>query len=125
MIGFVDAQYKLFDRPLFVQTLQNFGDALVFLGRFDAAIDQPQHHIGIGDRLLSHADHMLAQFVFGFVDTGCIEEDDLYIRLGVNTEQSVTRGLRFGAGDGDLLTEQAVKERRFAHVGAANHGDIA
>ena len=63
---------------------------------------------------------MFTQLVLGLVDAWCIEKENLRVLQRQNTQELIARRLRFGAGDGDLLAQDAVEQRGFADVGATN-----
>ncbi len=57
------------------------------------------------------------------MDARRVQQDDLVLVLGQHAQHLIARGLRLGAGDGDLLAEQPVQQRRFAHIGPTNDRD--
>ena len=59
------------------------------------------------------------------MDARRVHEDHLHIVCCVDAHDLIARRLRFGAGDGDLLFEDVVEERGFAHIGATDNGNKA
>src|SRR5690606_19090849 len=54
-----------------------------------------------------------------------IHVNRLDLALGLDAQQSVSRGLRLAGGDCQLLAEDVVEQGRLAHVGSADDGNIA
>lgn len=54
----------------------------------------------------------------GFVNSRGVHKDDLAFRTGEDSSQSPSGRLCHGGGDGYLLSDEAIQERGFAHVGA-------
>ena len=69
--------------------------------------------------------HLAAKRGFGIVQSRRIDEHDLSALLRNDTLNAVSRRLWLGTDDGDLLTYNAIEERRFSRVGAAENGDEA
>jgi hypothetical protein len=59
------------------------------------------------------------------MDARRVHEHRLHAALGTDAEQAVACGLRLGRGDGELLPDQAVQQRRLADVRPADNGDGA
>ena len=59
------------------------------------------------------------------VNTGRVYKNDLGIVGGQNAKLTAAGGLRLGRDRRDLLAEQGVDERGFAHVGAPDDGHKA
>jgi hypothetical protein len=62
---------------------------------------------------------------FARMDARRVHEYRLHAALGANAKQAVARGLWLGRGDGELLPDQAIEQRRLADVRPADDGDGA
>ena len=71
------------------------------------------------------AHHLLVQDGVGFVKARCIDEDDLAFGRIDDALNAVAGGLRLGGDDGDFLADEAIEQRGFSGVRAANDGDEA
>src|SRR5690606_315790 len=54
-----------------------------------------------------------------------VDIDSLNGTLGLDPEHVVAGGLRLARGNGELLPEDMVEQRRFADIGSAHDGDMA
>ena len=85
-----------------------------------------QHHVdacqaGHG----GFVEHAVERAALTGMQTRGIHQRDLQARLGEHADNPMTRGLRLGRDDTDLLADQRIDQRRFADVGAADQGDHA
>ena len=55
--------------------------------------------------------------------SGGVMDDHLHVAVGADADHAIARGLRLGADDGELLTDDAVQERGFAGVRLTDDGD--
>ena len=75
-------------------------------GRFH----QPQDHIDLGQRMLRHVYHVVAQLVFCLVDTRRIQKDDLSLLACIYSLYFISGCLRLIGCDRDLLSDQPVHQ---------------
>jgi hypothetical protein len=54
-----------------------------------------------------------------------IDENNLAALLRHDTLNAISRSLRLGSNDGDLLTDQLIDQRGLASVGSADNGNKA
>ncbi len=125
LISLVERKHQRSNGRARVNALEQLGNVLVFVGGGRAAIHQPEHHVGVGNCLLGHTHHVLAQLVQRSVDAGGVEKEDLRVGHCDNAQNLVARRLRLGGDNGQFLPQQAVEQRGFAHIGAADYGHIA
>jgi hypothetical protein len=87
-------------------------------------VDDEQHQVGLGDRLLHLTLDRDVHRQVGVLDqaAGVHEPEGTSLPLG-EREVAVTRGARLLADDGGVVPDDAVEERRLAHVGAADERD--
>src|SRR3990172_4319399 len=57
------------------------------------------------------------------MDSGSIEKNNLRVRCRSDSGDAIACGLGFGSDDGDFLSQELIKERRFPNVGPAYNGD--
>ena len=81
---------------------------------------QPQDHIHVAQRPFRGAQHVVPEFVFGAVDSRCIQEYNLTVRSRINRLNTVSGGLGLSGSDGNLLPHQTVNEGGFPHIGPAD-----
>ncbi len=65
------------DRRAIFDLQNGFGHQGIFGVRWLSPVDQPDDDVGIGDGSEGGVDHILAEFVVGFVNAGGIDEDQL------------------------------------------------
>jgi hypothetical protein len=100
------------------------GDLAVALARRLVQIDQPQHHVGVVERLQRGLHHVLIQFVARVADeAGGVDEDDLIAGFGDEAQLAGAGGLRAMGDGGDLLAHEGVDQGALADIGAAGQGD--
>ena len=89
-----------------------------------AGLDHEQHHVHIGQHAVHGAVQRAVQRggVLG-LKTGGVDEDELRTPDRADAGDAVPRGLRLGRGDADLLPDQRVQQRGFAHVRTTDDGD--
>ena len=51
----------------------------------------------------------------------CVQENELRFIGGIDTQYLIARGLGFARCDADLLPENSIQERGFAHIGSADN----
>ena len=69
--------------------------------------------------------HLAAEGGVCVVETGRVDEDDLTFGACDDALDAVAGGLRLRGDDGDFLADEAIEERGFAGIGAADDGDEA
>ena len=69
--------------------------------------------------------HIVAKLVLRLVYARRVEEDDLRVLLGQDTEDAAARRLRLVAHDGNLLPDERVDQRGFADIRPPDHGGEA
>ena len=104
------------------QTGQN---TLVTRANFLISRQQERHHVHVRQRLLHHIVQTLAEQRARTVNARRIHEYKLCIISGQNAANGFTRGLRSGGGDGNLLADQSINQRRLANVRSADHSHKA
>ena len=67
--------------------------------------------------------HRLLERVLRVEQPGRVEDDHLHVVGGVDADDAVARRLRLGAGDAQLLADDAVEQRRLAGVRLSDDGD--
>src|SRR5690606_3515880 len=91
------------------------------LGRVTARrLDDEEDDVHLLDRAERLLHHVAVQPLPRAVDARRVEEGNLGVRQGEHAQDAVSRGLRLGRDDGDLLAEQAVEQRALAHVRPAD-----
>ena len=122
-----DTRSILFTAAIIGTAARSIGaqDLLVFLGPCEG-LNHEYGDVDIEQRAVRGAIevsvHRLAAAV---VDARGIDEHDLTVLLRADTEDAVSGGLRFVRGYRDFLPEQAVEQRRFSNVRAADKYRIA
>ena len=72
--------------------------------------------------MLSHIHHILAKLIFCLVDTRSIQKDDLAALIGVDRLDAVSGCLRLVRCDSDLLADEMIHQRGFAHIWPSDQG---
>ena len=91
----------------------------------DGRLNDEEHSVDLVDRRQRCLDHELVQRAFGAVDAGRVEKGDLKVGFAEDAENTVSRRLRLGGDDGQLLADEAVEKCRLADVGTTDEGDDA
>ncbi len=89
----------------------------------DRSVDYQREHVDAFEGVLEFVHHLAAENVFGFVNAGRIDEDDLRVVAIQDSLDAIAGGLRLRGNDGYFAADELVDERRFACVGAAYYGD--
>ena len=69
--------------------------------------------------------HSAVEQMAGFVDAGRIDKDDLAVLAADDALNFVPRGLRFVRDGSDLFADEAIEQRRFSCIWAADERDVA
>ena len=95
----------------------------VFLRRADIRdrLDHQHRCVHLGNRVGHDLAHIVAELRARLVQTRGIEKDELRVAFIEQTGDARARGLRLARNDGDLLADQTVGERAFAHIRAADN----
>ncbi|KAG1166445.1 hypothetical protein G6F62_015093 [Rhizopus arrhizus] len=84
------------------------------------------HHVDIGQRLRHDAvHHAVHRAAMARLETRGIDKHELLVLARQHAMDAMARGLRLARHDGDLGTDQGVRQRGLAHIGAANDGNEA
>ena len=75
--------------------------------------------------VLQFVHHHPAEDVFGAVDSGRIDQDDLRVFAIQNALDAIAGGLRLGRNDRDFLADEGVDQSGFSRVGAPDDRDEA
>ena len=86
-------------------------------------VDEVQDHVGIAQRMDRGGAHDLLQGDGGFEQSRRVDEHGLGVAEGQDAGDALARGLRARAGDGELLADEPVEERRLADVRLADDGN--
>ena len=95
----------------------------VFLRRADIRdrLDHQHRCVHLGNRVGHDLAHIVAELRARLVQTRGIEKDELRVAFIEQTGDARARGLRLARNDGDLLADQTVGERTFAHIRTADN----
>jgi len=105
---------------------RKIGEELALLAPRDAArLDHGGDHFAFREASPRRIDHSAVERASGVVQAGSIDQDHLARGVGANPHDSAAGRLRLGRDDSDLLTNEAIEQRRFADVGAAGNRDEA
>ena len=80
---------------------------------------QPQDHIHFVKRTLCHGNHILAKFILRLVDSRCVQKDNLSSLIMIHRLNPVSRRLWLIARNRDLLSDNAVHQRRLPDIGSS------
>ena len=83
-------------------------------------VDEKGNHVSIGELGQGSLVELLAKAVLGLVETRRVDDNELRVGRVHHGTQTLARGLRHGARDGNLLAHAGVDQRRLAHVGPAD-----
>ncbi len=79
--------------------------------------------IGLIERADRSRAHRLLQRVPGVEEPGSVQDHQLRVGAGVDADDAVAGRLWLGAGDAQLLADDAIQECRFADVRFSCYGD--
>ena len=104
--------------------LPEAGDQRLLLGaEVGNGLHQQQAEIHVGDGVLHHGHHIIAQLGPGLVEARGIHKDELGVAPVQDAADPVPGGLGLVGDDGDLLAHQGIRQGGLAHVGPSANGD--
>ena len=101
-----------------VRKLEEFDDSFFHVTGLKAGVGNEDDRVTVLHGAVGGLYHEIAQRVFGLEDARSVEKDELIVAARFNARNAVARGLGLGRNDGDLLSQNAVEQGRFSHVGA-------
>ena len=103
-------------------------NARVLLGHAVLRVDEHQRHIAATDRRKGSDNAVtLQRFVLNLAlsaDACRVDDDEILAVIGKGRVNGIARGARNIGNHHAFLVENAVGQRGFAHIGAADHGDL-
>ena len=91
----------------------------------DRRVDDEAEDVDTFEGVLELVHHHAAENVFGLVDAGRVNQDDLGVFAIEDALNAIAGGLRLGRDDGDFLADESIDEGGFARVGATDDCDEA
>src|SRR6185369_15482480 len=110
---------------LALEALRFFEEHGIAQGTDGGGVDHEEKEVDAFESGGDFVHHLATESGVGVVKAGRVDENDLTFGSGNDALDAVAGGLRLGGDDGDFLADEAVEERGFAGVRAADDSDEA
>src|SRR5581483_11837657 len=97
----------------------------IFRRELAPRLDHEGDHFALGEASMSRIEHPAIEQMLRLMETGRVDNDQLGIGIGADADDAATGGLRLGADDRDLMTDETVEQGGLADVGPAGEGQEA